>query len=272
MFMIMSKCQSVISSSSRDLRDTVPTRDSRRDLNEILTVSTSNMHPSSSPSSLRGDRRVHRVPDLPREDKNLHTLRLSQHSSSPCSPRTEASAPVRSPPSTLVFPCDASRSAVFADRIVSRPPRAADPRTATARPDLALSSSSSRSSLPPLPVYSRSLSTTRDSTCLSLSICARFFTPSKRNLSSSSRPSRRSSSDNHESQNHTYCTGTGTGTPHVIVNTHSGAHRLFSALFVPREAQYRPPRLVLGLTGGPPTSFGGGSNHLRHDVLNTASR
>ena len=159
MFMIMSKCQSVISSSSRDLRDTVPTRDSRRDLNEILTVSTSNMHPSSSPSSLRGDRRVHRVPDLPREDKNLHvTLRLSQHSSSPCSPRTEASAPVRSPPSTLVFPCDASRSAVFADRIVSRPPRAADPRTATARPDLALSSSSSRSSLPPLPVYSRSLS------------------------------------------------------------------------------------------------------------------
>ena len=153
-FMIMSKCQSVISSSSRDLRDTVPTRDSRRDLNEILTVSTSNMHPSSSPSSLRGDRRVHRVPDLPREDKNLHTLRLSQHSSSPCSPRTEASAPVRSPPSTLVFLCDASRSAVFADRIVSRPPRAADPRTATARPDLALSSSSSRSSLPPLPVYS----------------------------------------------------------------------------------------------------------------------
>jgi hypothetical protein len=100
-FMIMSKCQSVISSSSRDLRDTVPTRDSRRDLNEILTVSTSNMHPSSSPSSLRGDRRVHRIPDLPREDKNLHvTLRLSQHSSSPCSPRTEASAPVRSPPSS----------------------------------------------------------------------------------------------------------------------------------------------------------------------------
>ena len=73
-FMIMSKCQSVISSSSRDLRDTVPTRDSRRDLNEILTVSTSNMHPSSSPSSLRGDRRVHRVPDLPREEKNLHVL------------------------------------------------------------------------------------------------------------------------------------------------------------------------------------------------------
>ena len=173
------------------------------------------------------------------------------------------------PLSTLVFPCDASRSAVFADRIVSRPPRAADPRTATARPDLSLSAAAVRAALSLL--YLSTLALSRDSTCLSLSICARFFTPSKRNLSSSSRPSRRSSSDNHESQNHTYCTGTGTGTTHV--NTHSGAHRLFSALFVPREAQYRPPRLVLGLTGGPPTSFGGGgSNHLRRDVLNTALR
>ena len=61
--------------------------------------------------------------------------------------------------------------------------------------------------------------------------------------------------------------------PVLRTSTHTGAHRLFSALFVPREAQYRPPRLVLGLTGGPPTSFGGGgSNHLRRDVLNTALR
>ena len=250
-FMIMSKCQSVISSSSRDLRDTVPTRDSRRDLNEILTVSTSNMHPSSSPSSLRGDRRVHRVPDLPREDKNLHTLRLSQHSSSPCSPRTEASAPVRSPPSSSHV-MHRGRPSLRIGSCLARPA----PRTRVLRPPdpTSLSAAAVRAALSLL--YLSTLALSRDSTCLSLSICARFFTPSKRNLSSSSRPSRRSSSDNHESQNHTYCTGTGTGPPHV--NTHSGAHRLFSALFVPREAQYRPPRLVLGLTGGPPTSFGGG--------------
>ena len=132
------------------------------------------------------------------------------------------------PLSTLVFPCDASRSAVFADRIVSRPPRAADPRTATARPDLSLSAAAVRAALSLL--YLSTLALSRDSTCLSLSICARFFTPSKRNLSSSSRPSRRSSSDNHESQNHTYCTGT----PHV--NTHRSPPSIQRAFCPSRSA------------------------------------
>ena len=132
------------------------------------------------------------------------------------------------PLSTLVFPCDASRSAVFADRIVSRPPRAADPRTATARPDLSLSAAAVRAALSLL--YLSTLALSRDSTCLSLSICARFFTPSKRNISSSSRPSRRSSSDNHESQNHTYCTGT----PHV--NTHRSPPSIQRAFCPSRSA------------------------------------
>ena len=225
MFMIMSKCQSVISSSSRDLRDTVPTRDSRRDLNEILTVSTSNMHPSSSPSSLRGDRRVHRVPDLPREDKNLHTLRLSQHSSSPCSPRTEASAPVRSPPSSSHV-MHRGRPSLRIGSCLARPA----PRTRVLRPPdpTSLSAAAVRAALSLL--YLSTLALSRDSTCLSLSICARVFTPSKRNLSSSSRPSRRSSSDNHESQNHTYCTGT----PHV--NTHRSPPSIQRAFCPSRSA------------------------------------
>jgi len=88
-FMFMCKCLSVISSSSRYRRGTVPTRDSRH-VSTRFSVSTSNIHPSSSPSTLRGDRHAHRVPDLPREDKkSTCTLRLSQHSSSPCSPRTK---------------------------------------------------------------------------------------------------------------------------------------------------------------------------------------
>ena len=263
--MIMSKCQSVISSSSRDLRDTVPTRDSRRDLNEILTVSTSNMHPSSSPSSLRGDRRVHRVPDLPREDKNLHTLRLSQHSSSPCSPRTEASAPVRSPPSSSHV-MHRGRPSLRIGSCLARPA----PRTRVLRPPdpTSLSAAAVRAALSLL--YLSTLALSRDSTCLSLSICARFFTPSKRNLSSSSRPSRRSSSDNHESQNHTYCTGTGTGTPHV--NTHRSPPSIQRAFCPSRSAISTSSSRARAHRRTTNQFRGGGSNHLRRNVLNTALR
>lgn len=157
------------------------------------------------------------------------------------------------PLSTLVFPCDASRSAVFADRIVSRPPRAADPRTATARPDLALSSSSSRSSRAQLsPSSTCLLSLSLETLHASLSLYARAFLPPR---SAIYRPRLARAADPRVTITNRRTTRT---VPVLRTSTHTGAHRLFSALFVPREAQYRPPRLVLGLTGGPPTSFGGG--------------
>ena len=252
-FMIMSKCQSVISSSSRDLRDTVPTRDSRRDLNEILTVSTSNMHPSSSPSSLRGDRRVHRVPDLPREDKNLHTLRLSQHSSSPCSPRTEASAPVRSPPSSSHV-MHRGRPSLRIGSCLARPA----PRTRVLRPPdpTSLSAAAVRAALSLLYLSTLALSRQLETLHASLSLYARAFLPPR---SAIYRPRLARAADPRVTITNRRTTRTvPVPVPVLRTSTHTGAHRLFSALFVPREAQYRPPRLVLGLTGGPPTSFGGG--------------
>jgi hypothetical protein len=60
-FMIMCKCLSVISSSSSYRQETVPTRVSRRDLYEILSLDMEHSPTSSSPSTLRGDRRAHRV-------------------------------------------------------------------------------------------------------------------------------------------------------------------------------------------------------------------
>ena len=147
MFMFMCKCLSVISSSSRYRRGTVPTRDSRH-VSTRFSVSTSSIHPSSSPSTLRGDRRAHRVPDLPREDKkSTCTLRLSQHSSSPCSPRTKASLCVRpflSPPSR--FPHEDAHSEYLANTNPTRGPRWCS------------------------------------CAALSLSTCARFFSPAKRNI------------------------------------------------------------------------------------------
>ena len=73
-FMIMCKCLSVISSSSRYRQETVPTRDSRRDLYEILSLNIEHspiifaVHPARRPAC------APRIPDLPREDKNLHVL------------------------------------------------------------------------------------------------------------------------------------------------------------------------------------------------------
>ena len=160
------------------------------------------------------------------------------------------------PLSTLVFPCDASRSAVFADRIVSRPPRAADPRTATARPDLSLSAAAVRAALSLLYLSTLALSRQLETLHASLSLYARAFLPPR---SAIYRPRLARAADPRVTITNRRTTRTvPVPVPVLRTSTHTGAHRLFSALFVPREAQYRPPRLVLGLTGGPPTSFGGG--------------
>lgn len=146
------------------------------------------------------------------------------------------------------------------------------PRTRVLRPPdpTSLSAAAVRAALSLL--YLSTLALSRDSTCLSLSICARFFTPSKRNLSSSSRPSRRSSSDNHESQNHTYCTGTAYRYRYSA-RQHTQEPTVYSARFL--SLAKRNIDLLVSCSGSPadhqPVS-GGGSNHLRHDVLNTASR
>ena len=233
-FMIMSKCQSVISSSSRDLRDTVPTRDSRRDLNEILTVSTSNMHPSSSPSSLRGDRRVHRVPDLPREDKNLHTLRLSQHSSSPCSPRTEASAPVRSPPSSSHV-MHRGRPSLRIGSCLARPA----PRTRVLRPPdpTSLSAAAVRAALSLLYLSTLALSRQLETLHASLSLYARAFLPPR---SAIYRPRLARAADprvtitNRRTTRTVPVPPTGTGTPHV--NTHRSPPSIQRAFCPSRSA------------------------------------